>query len=101
MAFAAGKKAYGLCDICGQRYRLLTLKKQWDGLKVCAQDYSEKHPQLQPKHHPADPQALREPRPDTDVEVDNGRVFTNLDNIGSMIIGNQLTASIGTVTITS
>tara|TARA_R100000541_G_scaffold58866_1_gene70899 strand:+ start:723 stop:1028 length:306 start_codon:yes stop_codon:yes gene_type:complete len=100
MTFAVGKKAYGLCDICGQRYRLNKLKKQWDGLKVCPQDYSEKHPQLQPRHRVADPEALRDPRPNNDFEVDNGRVFTNKDVVGSMITGNQLTASVGTVTIT-
>ena len=101
MSYAVGKKAYGLCDICGQRFRLNQLKKQWNGLRVCPQDYSEKHPQLQPRHKPADPQALRDPRPDTDLEVGQGRVTTNDDPIGRIILGNKLTASIGNVTITT
>ena len=39
MAFASGKRAYGICDTCGQRYRLHQLQEQWDGFKgnsVCA-----------------------------------------------------------------
>ena len=87
MSYAVGKKAYGLCDICGQRFRLNQLKKQWNGLRVCPQ--------------PADPQALRDPRPDTDLEVGQGRVTTNDDPIGRIILGNKLTASIGDVTITT
>jgi hypothetical protein len=64
MAFAAGKYAYGLCDICGQRYRLTDLKKNWKGFMVCSRDYEPKEPQLYPLHYTADAIALQDPRPD-------------------------------------
>ena len=110
MSFAAGKKAYGICDICGQRYRLNQLKKQWDGLKVCPQDYSPKHPQLQPRPQPADPEALRDPRPDPrtgDQGFDKGIVkvlgtdltATN-DLIGRPFSLDGATTALGSVTIT-
>lgn len=110
MSFALGKKAYGICDICGQRYRLNQLKKQWDGLKVCPQDYSPKHPQLQPRPQPADPEALRDPRPDPrtgDQGFDKGIVrvlgtdmrSTN-DVVGSPFSLDGATTALGSVTIT-
>jgi hypothetical protein len=110
MSFAAGKKAYGICDICGQRYRLNQLRKQWDGLKVCPQDYSPKHPQLQPRPQPADPEALRDPRPDPrtgDQGFDKGIVrvlgtdmrATN-DVVGSPFSLDGATTALGSITIT-
>ena len=110
MPFAVGKKAYGICDICGQRYRLNQLRKQWDGLKVCPQDYSPKHPQLQPRPQPADPEALRDPRPDPrtgDQGFDKGIVrvlgtdmrATN-DVVGSPFSLDGATTALGSITIT-
>jgi hypothetical protein len=54
MAFASGKKAYGISDRSGFRYRLREMRKEFE----------EKHPQLIPARHKSDPQALRNPRPD-------------------------------------
>ena len=34
MAFASGKRAYGICDISGFRYRLRDMKMTWDGFLV-------------------------------------------------------------------
>ena len=47
MAFAAGKNAFGICDITGFRYKLKDMKKTWDGLLVGPDQWSPKHPQLQ------------------------------------------------------
>jgi hypothetical protein len=101
ISFASNKNAYGICDISGFRYRLKDMRKTWDGLLVGPDQYDPKHPQLQPRHKPADPEALRDPRPNTDFEVGQGKVVTTEDPIGTMIIGNKLTASIGNVTITT
>lgn len=64
MAYASGKFAYGLCDYCGQRYPLNLLQKNWEGYKVCPEDYEPKEPQLFPLRFRADAIALYEPRPD-------------------------------------
>jgi hypothetical protein len=64
MAHAAGKYALGICDRCGQQYKLNALRKDWTGFKVCIECYEVKHPQLLPKRNISDSIALREPRPD-------------------------------------
>lgn len=64
MAFAAGKLTWAICDTCGQRYRLRQLKEQWDGFMACPQCFDLKQPQLDPPPVGADPEAVRNPRPD-------------------------------------
>jgi hypothetical protein len=69
--FSSGKFAIAQCDRCGFRFKLSDLKKEiiktkkYD-LKVCSQCWDPDHPQLQLGMYPvSDPQAVREPRPDT------------------------------------
>lgn len=33
------------CDVCGFIYKFDQLKKRWDGLMVCDNDYETRHPQ--------------------------------------------------------
>lgn len=69
--FARGKRAFGFCDRCGFRYDLGELKFQPvkgrnTNLKVCTPCLDKDHPQLFLGMFPVvDPQALRDPRPDT------------------------------------
>ena len=65
MAFASGKNAYGISDRSGFRYRLRDMKKEWTGALVGKDEYEPKHPQLYPPRPGPDPQALRNPRPDS------------------------------------
>ena len=69
--FSSGKFAIAQCDRCGFRFKLSALRKQtiktkkYD-LKVCPECWEPDHPQLQLGMYPVeDPQAVREPRPDT------------------------------------
>lgn len=64
MAFASGKKAFGISDRSGFRYRLREMRKEWTGALVGPDEFEEKHPQLYPPRTVSDPQALRNPRPD-------------------------------------
>jgi hypothetical protein len=69
--YASGKWAIAECDRCGQRYKLKELKKQvlktkLYNVKVCPSCWDPDQPQLQLGMYPvSDPQAVREPRPDT------------------------------------
>jgi len=69
--FASGKYSIAECDRCGQRYKLkelrkLTIKTRQVSIKVCPECWEEDQPQLQIGMYPVnDPQAVREPRPDT------------------------------------
>jgi NAD-dependent SIR2 family protein deacetylase len=67
--YASGKFAIALCDQCGQRYKLLTLIKDWRGFKVCPECYEPKHPQLEPKRTINEPQAVYQPRPESRMAV--------------------------------
>lgn len=69
--FSSGKYSIAQCDICGFRFKLKQLKYEvvktkLYQLKVCPECWSPDHPQLQLGMYPVDdPQAVREPRPDT------------------------------------
>jgi hypothetical protein len=69
--YAVGKRAFGFCDRCAQRYPLNVLKKQIYNqrpidLRVCPDCLDVDQPQLQLGKYPVlDPIALRNPRPDT------------------------------------
>ena len=57
MTFANGNRSLAICDRCGQQYKYLQLRKEWNGLFTCPECFEPKHPQLDPRFHPADPNA--------------------------------------------
>ena len=69
--YASGKKAIAMCDRCGQQFLLKTLKteiikQRKYQLLVCHECWDPDQPQLMLGTFPVyDPQALRNPRPDT------------------------------------
>jgi hypothetical protein len=69
--FSSAKNSIAECDRCGFRYKLkelkkLTIKTKQVSIKVCPTCWEEDQPQLQLGMYPVDdPQAVREPRPDT------------------------------------
>ena len=63
--YAAGKYAYGISDRSGFRYRLKDMRREWTGFLVGKDEWEPKHPQLEPRRHATDAEALRNPRPDT------------------------------------
>lgn len=67
MAYASGKKAWGISDRSGFRYRLREMKREWTGALVGPDEFEPKHPQLFPTPKVTDPQALRNPRPEQDL----------------------------------
>lgn len=68
--FTQGKIALAECDRCGIRVKLkdlknLVIKTKRVSIKVCNECWEADHPQLQLGMYPvADPQAVRDPRPD-------------------------------------
>ena len=99
MAYAKGKQAYGICDISGFRYKLKDMKKTWDGLLVGPDQWNAKHPQLEPKKHTADPEALFNPRPDV-TSPSITKNFSMLPNtIPSKFEVEKLTSNLGIVSV--
>mgnify|MGYP003627916660 FL=1 len=67
MPYAAGKNAWGISDRSGRRYRLREMKVEWTGAKVGPDEFETKQPQLSPPQAFPDPQALLNPRPESDL----------------------------------
>jgi hypothetical protein len=103
--FATGKNAFGISDRSGFRYRLKDMRKEWNGLLVGKDEYEEKHPQLEPFGKVADPEAIKNARPETDLV--NQRTFqygfnpVGFKTLSGMIDENDLVATgqVGTVTL--
>lgn len=73
--FATGKHAKAECDRCGLAYPHLSLRPEYENdrptnLRVCRSCYDGEHPQdsLLPKVRAHDPQGLRHPRPQGNLE---------------------------------
>tara|TARA_R110002012_G_scaffold40635_3_gene111934 strand:- start:15190 stop:15501 length:312 start_codon:yes stop_codon:yes gene_type:complete len=103
MPYASDKRAYGICDITGFRYRRKDMKETWDGFIVGADQWSPKHPQLMPRKAPVDPQAIYKARPDT---ADDNNFFTVYTNVGAGKLGTQLDTfglamSVGSLEVTT
>ena len=73
--FASGKHAISQCDRCNFRYKLkelkrLIIKTKNINILVCPECWEPDQPQLQLGMYPVDdPQAVRNPRPDTSYVV--------------------------------
>ncbi len=74
--FSSGKNAIAECDRCGFRYKLkqlkeLVIKTKNVNILVCPECWEPDQPQLQLGMYPVDdPQAVRNPRPDTSYYTD-------------------------------
>ena len=121
MTFANGNRSLAICDRCGQQYKYLQLREEWNGLHVCPECFEPKHPQLDPPHHVSDPEGLRQARPEVPLPqaqlglvrttgpsntTDSGRNIGGqslgvVDPIGTDFIGVSGISSVGTVTVTT
>jgi hypothetical protein len=90
--FANGAKAWGVCDRCGFRFDLKKLKNEvvktkQTQIRSCPECWSPDHPQLQLGMYPvSDPQAIRDPRPDTNTWYSSGVTATGSFGGGSRVI---------------
>ena len=121
--FAAGKYALGVSDRSGFVYKLNDMRLEWTGALVGPDEWEKKQPQLDPRKHISDPQALKNPRPNTPmvlsiyvgvplVEDPNLRnltafgfvgdvtVNTNLNDVTVSLTGLGSTSSVGSVSVT-
>ena len=64
MAIARGKYAKAISDRSGMEFPYNEMVKEWNGMFVHKSEFEPKHPQIQPKPHGGDAQALKDARPD-------------------------------------
>ena len=126
MAYAVGKRAIAVCDVCGfevrhNQLRKLVVNMHLTNIMACRSCFDRDHPQYQVGRYPVvDAEAIRDPRPDTTYEqsgtlADGGvgegsRIinwgwnpvgFNNplgLTQLVDTLIGN---GAVGTVTVTT
>jgi hypothetical protein len=90
--FASGKNSIAQCDRCGQRYKLKQLRKEIIKTKnynllVCQECWDPDQPQLQLGMFPVDdPQAVRDPRTDSNSYYQSGWNVGNVPSGGSRMI---------------
>ena len=107
--FASGKKSWAISDRSGFRYPYKVMKREWNGLLVGPDEYDPKQPQLQPVKIGVGPQALLNPRPDSDnptsaflVKTTNSIYSASPVQMPSEIeITTALGGSVGTVSVTT
>lgn len=99
-AYATGKKAKALCDVCGFTYRLRDLKlvtrnRHSTGLLACSECWEPDHPQHELGRYPVyDPQALRNPRPDHSELAKSRELITPLTSVhGKCLVGTVTVAT--------
>ena len=63
MAFAKGKHSKAISDRSGMEFPYNEMVKEWNGSTVHYTEFEAKHPQLDPKYHPTDPQSLQNAKP--------------------------------------
>lgn len=97
--FAAGKKAAGLCDVCGFRYKLTKLRNVYsDGkrtsIKACPECWDKDHPQNELGKFPVhDPQALRDPRSDRAELAASRALITPIRSLPATVFVGRVTVT--------
>ena len=80
MAFARGKFAKAVSDRSGLAFPYSEMVKEWNGSLVHYSEFEEKHPQLDPKKHKTDPEALKNATPEFKLygsdQLYNGSIST-------------------------
>lgn len=98
--YASGKHSYFISDRSGFRYDYRDMKIEWTGAAVGPDEFEPKHPQLEPVRDVADPEALKNARPDSNNKIPVTVAFptfnlTTLQYINSPVSFGKL----GTVTV--
>ena len=112
--FASNKRALAECDVCGFQYKLKELKNLYirtkdTNIKVCKSCWEPDHPQNMQGMYPVeDPQAVRDPRPDTNLVASRNYQYgwdpVGLNNplqLEGLENDLEATGTVGTVTVTT
>ena len=111
MTYAKGTRSLAICDRCGWAYPYLSMRVEWNNLKVCPECYEPRQPQDIPAKQTFDPEALYQPRPEVSLpQSELGKVTTENpspmtdttdDTIGTIFTGIKGDTELGTVTVTT
>jgi|TARA_R100001480_G_scaffold130453_1_gene127919 hypothetical protein len=83
---STGKYAKAISDRSGMAFPYNEMVKEWNGSFVHRSEFEEKHPQLEPRKHTSDGQALKDARPPVKLnpsdQLENGSINTLMSNLG-------------------
>ena len=83
---ATGKYAKAISDRSGFAFPYNEMVKEWNGSLVHKSEFEAKHPQLEPRKHKPDGQALSNARPPVTLnpseQLENGSVNTLMASLG-------------------
>ena len=77
--YASGKFAKRISDRSGLAFPYNEMVQEWNGSRVHVSEYEEKHPQLDPRYHPTDPQSLQYAKP----QIANSTCFVGLVGVNT------------------
>ena len=97
MAYATGKYAKAISDRRRMEYPYSEMITEWNGSFVHKSEYESKHPQLTPRKHRPDPQALKDASPpkklDPSDQLENGTVSSLLASLGVTSADRKITST--------
>jgi hypothetical protein len=111
--YASGQNALAICDVCGFRYKLrelkeLVVKDKRTNIKACPECWNPDQPQNRLGEFPVDdPQAIRDPRPDSAERTASRDIQWGWDPVGlndpfGLTPDNlEGVGAVGTVTVTT
>ena len=83
---STGKYAKAISDRSGMAFPYNEMVKEWNGSFVHRSEFEEKHPQLEPRKHKPDGQALKNARPPVKLnpsdQLENGSINTLMSSLG-------------------
>ena len=83
---STGKYAKAISDRSGMAFPYNEMVKEWNGSFVHRSEFEEKHPQLEPRKHKSDGQALKNARPPVKLnpsdQLENGSINTLMSSLG-------------------
>ena len=96
-SFASGKKAKAISDRSGMAFPYTEMVKEWNGSFVHRSEFEAKHPQLEPRKHKPDAQALQDARTPKKLnpaeQLENGSVSVLLKSLGVTADDRKITST--------
>ena len=97
MPFATGKYAKAISDRSGMEFPYKEMVKEWNGSFVHRSEFEAKHPQLEPRKHKPDAQALQDARTPKKLnpseQLENGSVSVLLKSLGVTANDRKITST--------
>ena len=83
--YATGRYAKRISDRSGMAFPYNEMVKEWNGSTVHYTEFEAKHPQLDPRYHPTDPQSLQNAKP----QISNANILLGINLFAGNIFNSN------------